>query len=328
MRDTALEGYRLMLASRETDMVCREIIAGGGVVPNYHGGFGLEAGSVGMGMALERRDYLLYTYRDFGALMAKGISLAELAGDLLLRVTGTTKGFGGIMHVVAPERGIVGRNGVFGSRFGVAVGLGMASKYQNDGRVTLCAYGEAEGGRGPLYEAINMACLAKLPIVFAPLNNGFTISTRTKDVYAGGSMTAMWRGSPLPVMIVDGNALEDVTSAVGAAVRHARSGLGPVMVEICSYRVDPHIPAEATVFGTPPYRSEAEIDSWRARDPIQRFEELLLSAGALDSKRVQEIRGEVTASVRQAFDAALAAPGPSEDGVHRYVYLDEETAPK
>jgi pyruvate dehydrogenase E1 component alpha subunit len=324
MGDAALLGYRLMLASRETDRVCQEIIAAGGSVPNYHAGVGEEAVSVGMGLTLKPRDYLLYTYRDFGALLAKGITLEELAGDLLLRVSGTTQGFGGIMHVVSPEHGIVGRNGVFGSRFGIAVGLAMASTYLHDGRVVLCAYGEAEGGRGPLYEAINMACLHKLPIVFVAENNGFTISTRTTDVYAGGTMSAMWRGSPLPVMTADGNALDRVFAAVGAAVRHARSGLGPVLVELVTYRIDPHIPAEAEVFGAPPYRTEAEIDSWRARDPINRFEALLLSTGTLDPDGTREVQREVASSVRRAFDAALAAAEPALDAVQRYVYLDRE----
>src|SRR4051812_41031410 len=167
-----VEAYRLMLVSRAIDDACAVVLADGDAVPNYHSGRGQEA-LVALGMVLDTPDYLQFNYRDFPALLAKGLSLDALVADLRLKATGTTAGYGGIMHVSAPELGIVGRNSIFGSRFGIAVGLALSAQLEGAGRVVMCTYGEAEGGRGPIYEAINFACLRSLPIIFVAQNNGF-----------------------------------------------------------------------------------------------------------------------------------------------------------
>jgi TPP-dependent pyruvate/acetoin dehydrogenase alpha subunit len=317
-----IEAYRLMLVSRAIDDACARVLADGDAVPNYHSGRGQEA-LVALGMVLDTPDYLQFNYRDFPALLAKGLSLDALVADLRLKATGTTAGYGGIMHVSAPELGIVGRNSIFGSRFGIAVGLALSAQLEGAGRVVMCTYGEAEGGRGPIYEAINFACLRSLPIIFVAQNNGFCISARTAALYAGGDMSSQWRGMPMPVTAVDGNDVAAVHTVAQAAVERARAGLGPSLVETVTYRIDAHFPTEADFLGRFDYRDEAEIDGWRAKDPIDRTERQLLAAGKLDASAIATLRGEVGDEVERSFAAAAASPDPDPAAVLQFRYHSE-----
>jgi pyruvate dehydrogenase E1 component alpha subunit len=319
-----MHAYRLMVISRAIDDNCAATLEAGGAVPNYHSGRGQEA-LVALGLVLDADDYLQYTYRDFAPLLAKGLSVERLVGDLLLKLEGTTAGFGGIMHVSAPEIGVPGRNSVFGSRFGIAVGLALSAVVQDQGQVVLSIYGEAEGGRGPLYESINFACLRSLPIVFVAQNNGFAISARTADLYAGGDMSGMWRGMPMPVIKVDGNDVEAVHAAASGCVQRARAGLGPSLLEVVTYRIDAHFPTEADFLGRFDYRTEEEIDGWRLRDPITRFEGRLLAEGATEGQ-LAAVRREVGALVADVFALINAAPRPEANDAYRYRYLEEVTA--
>lgn len=320
----AMHAYRLMVISRAIDDNCAVTLEAGGAVPNYHSGRGQEA-LVGLGLVLDADDYLQYTYRDFAPLLAKGLSVERLVGDLLLKLPGTTAGFGGIMHVSAPDIGVPGRNSVFGSRFGIAVGLALSAVVQNQSQVVLSIYGEAEGGRGPLYESINFACLRSLPIVFVAQNNGFAISARTADLYAGGDMSGMWRGMPMPVIKVDGNDVEAVHAAASSCVQRARAGLGPSMLEVVTYRIDAHFPTEADFLGRFDYRTEDEIDGWRLRDPIMRFEGRLLAEG-VSQEQLAAVRDEAGAMVAEVFASIDASPKPDMDDAYRYRYLEEVTA--
>src|SRR5690606_9582482 len=281
-----IEAYRLMLTSRAVDEKCQRFLAQGEPVPNYHSGVGMEALYAGAGLALEESDYLQFTYRAYATLLAKGVTLDELAGDLLLRNSGTTAGYGGIMHVTAPDRGIVGRNSVFGSRYGIAVGLGHSIKVRRERRAVFSAFGEAEGSRGPLFEALNVACLQKLPILFCAENNGFSISSRTEQLYAGGNMSDLVRGFPMPVASVDGNDVEAVYHAVRSLLGYARAGLGPAYLECRTYRIDAHIPTDEDWR----YRTQEEIDEWRKADPIVRFTARLKEEGLLDDAAAERMR--------------------------------------
>jgi pyruvate dehydrogenase E1 component alpha subunit len=310
--------YELMCMSRHIDEECKRLLADGVPVPNYHSGTGQEALSVGVGLAAGPDDYVLFTYRDFGMLLAKGVSPVELAGDLLLTTAGTTRGHGGIMHVSAPARGIVGRNSIFGSRFGIAIGLAKAALIKGERRAVLCAFGEAEGGRGVLYEALNMACLQGLPVIFVAENNGYSISSRTADIYASGDMSGMFRAAPLPTAVVDGNDVEAVYGATTAALQYARSNLAPFFLELKTYRIDPHIPADVDS----QYRTADEVEFWRRRDPITRFAERLLADG-FTREDLAGIESRAGAEVTDALRVALESPPPDLRSMYEYLYYPQ-----
>jgi acetoin:2,6-dichlorophenolindophenol oxidoreductase subunit alpha len=311
-----LRAYAVMVTSREIDIRCKRLLADGYPVPNYHSGIGQEAMSTGVGLAAAPDDYLMFTYRDFGMLLAKGVPAVELVGDLLLKAAGTTGGHGGIMHVVSPKLGIVGRNGVFGSRFGIALGLAMAAQQLGEPRVVICAFGEAEGTRGPLYEAINIACLRRLPVVFVAENNGFSISSRTSEIYAPGNMVDMFRGAPLPVSRIDGNDADAVFHATAGALEHSRAGLGPFFLEFKTYRIDPHIPID----DDSKYRTSEEIDLWRRRDPIKLFGDRLRATKVASDEQLVQLQSSAATELDEAFETAMNAPDPDLQSLRNYLY--------
>lgn len=278
---------------------------------------------MGAVLPLRKEDYLVYTHRGYGHLLAKGVSLDLIVNDMFFTGEGTNRGYGGVMHVCAPQLGIVGRSGVFGSRFGISAGLALASKLRSEGRVALCFYGEAAGARGQLYESLNLATVWKLPLVLLAENNGFSICTRTNEIYAGGNMTDLWRGFPVPVTHVDGNDVEAVHAAVATAVERARQGEGPSIIEAFTYRLAPHIPADRH---DGIYRPKAEVAEAWTREPLARLRKRLMDAGVLSVGEEEAIQRKTTSEVERVFASLkTAAPAPASD-VSRYVYWQKEVA--
>ena len=298
--------YKQMLLSRDFDELINRRIAAGEEAPHFHSGTGQEALSVAGVAALEESDYLLYTHRGYGQLLAKGVSPVVILKDMLERVGGTNDGFGSVLHVCDEKRGVVGRDGVFNSRFGIAMGLALAAVRKGARQVVLCYYGEAAGTRGPLYEALNMAVLWKLPLILVAENNGYSISSRTETLYPNGRMSGVWRGFDIPVEVVNGNDAAIVYEAVSMAVERARVGKGPSVIEGLTYRIESHMPGE---YGQ--YRTKEEIDAERQKDPITTFRRNLLSCDWLTEEEDETWREETRAEVERAWREARAAPEPT-----------------
>jgi pyruvate dehydrogenase E1 component alpha subunit len=296
--------YGTMLVSRGFDRRCNELIARGTPVPHFHSGVGQEALMVGAVAPLRQDDQLIYTHRGYGHLLAKGVSLEEIALDTFMKAGGTNDGFGGVMHVNRLDLGIPGREGVFGTRFGIAAGLALAIRRRGGDQVVLCFYGEAAGARGALYEALNMAVLWRLPIVFVAENNGWSFSSRTEWLFPEGRMARVWRGFEIPVREIDGNDLDGVYGEVATAVSRARAGAGPSVIEALTYRLDPHI-----WWDDASYQPAEEIERRRADDPVARTRERLVELGTSDAsidaieREAEEIVARAFARVDEAADA-------------------------
>jgi TPP-dependent pyruvate/acetoin dehydrogenase alpha subunit len=298
-----IRAYSTMLLSRAFDEHCEEMLRRGEEVPHFHSGIGQEALSIGAVVPLERDDHAIYTHRGYGTLLAKGVPLQQITRDMFMREGGTNGGFGGIMHLCRPDLGLPGREGVFGTRFPLSVGLALASRLRGDNQVVVCLYGEAAGARGPLYEALNMAVLWQLPVVFVAENNGWSFSSRTDWLYPEGRMAKVWRGFDIPVREIDGNDAEAVIATVGEAVRRARTGEGPSVIEALTYRVSPHI-----WWDQEDYRDASEVEDWKERDPLPRLRRRLEELG-VPAARFAELRAEVHDTLDAAFaDLATAAP--------------------
>jgi pyruvate dehydrogenase E1 component alpha subunit len=218
-----------------------------------------------------------------------------------MKFGGTNNGMGGIMHVSRPELGVPGREGVFGTRFSIAAGLAMAAQLDGRDDVTLCYYGEAAGARGILYEAMNMAVLWKLPVIFIAENNGWSYSIRTERLYPQGRMSRVWRGFDIPVEEFDGNDVEAVHDTVSRAVDRARAGDGPSVLEGLTYRLDPH-----HWFDKAKYQPADEIRLWRDKDPIERARLALLGRG-VEQAELARLASAAEAEVDAAMDAAKTA---------------------
>jgi pyruvate dehydrogenase E1 component alpha subunit len=315
-RHLLIDTYRLMLLSRVIDETCVELASRNIPVPNYHGARGQEALYAGVGVALMPQDYLLYNYRAFATLLAKGVTPEELLGDLLMNSLGTSRGHGGIMHVTAPERGIVGRNGVFGSKFGIALGLAHELLLNRRNGVVACMFGEAEGNRGGLYESINMAILRALPIIYVAENNGYAVAASTSLLYASGDMSSHFKSFAMPVLKIDGNDFDAVATATISLVERVRAGEGPAFLECVTTRLDPHHLHD----DQSRYRDEDSLRQAWAKEPIARAEARLRQLGLSDDDLKRE---RVAAKTR--IDAALASvcdgPPASMSGVHTKTYF-------
>lgn len=298
-----------MLLSRAVDDACVELARTGVPVPNYHGARGQEATYAGVGCALRAQDYLLYNYRAFATLLAKGVTLEELMGDLLMNTRGTSRGHGGIMHVTKPEAGIVGRNGVFGSKFGIALGLAQEIVLHGRHAAVMCMFGEAEGNRGGLYEAMNLAALRQLPIVFLAENNGYAVAAPTALIYSTGDMSGQVRGFPMPVQKIDGNDLEAVSAHAGRLGERARAGDGPSFLECVTTRLDPHHLHDDQA----KYRDPASLEAAWRKEPIARAGQVLLQRGMTSAQLLAEEQ-RARAQVAEALETVRhAAPARIDD---------------
>ncbi len=303
-----LEAYRLMLRTRAFDEHCAEILEAGRPLPHFHSGIGQEALSVGGVMALRGDDSLIYTHRGIGQLLAKGVSMREAVCDLEMVEGGTNGGIGSVMHVSRPDIGVHGREGVFGTRFGMAVGLALASQLRGLDQVTMCFYGEAAGARGPMYEAMNMAVLWNLPIIFVAENNGWSFTSRTEWLYPEGRMSNVWRGFDIPVEVIDGNDVDVVYGAAAKAVARARTGSGPSVLEGMTYRMDPHI-----WYDKAEYQPAEELKKWSEKDPLAITRERLLGDGT-EPAAFEAEAAHAKSEVEAAFDFAASVPAPEWTG--------------
>ena len=312
-----LKSYQTMLTSRLLDEFCETDFVNKGIaLRHYHSAIGQEALSVGGAIGLRKDDYLYYTHRGVAPLLAKGISLEKVMRDLFFKPGGTNRGTGSVMHSLAPELGIPGRNGVFGERFTIASGLALSAKLRDTQQVAVCYYGEAAAARGMYYEAMNLAVLWKLPIVFIGENNGFSISSRTRDIYATGDLSGMWRGYDIPVVKFDGNDICATLDAVDAAVQRAREGKGPSVLEGVTYRISAHIPMEAEF----EYRSPDEVEEWGQKDPIKRAKTYLFSCGIWSEEKDQELYDRLYREVRHLYTELEKVPIVDRSEMFTIVY--------
>lgn len=294
--------YRTMMLSRRFDDRLGELNRRGVSVPHYHSGIGQEALMVAAVAPLRKTDQMIYTHRGYGHLLAKGISLCEIALDLFMKAGGTNHGLGGVMHVNRPDLGVPGREGVFGGRFAIAAGLALAAKLDGRDEITVCFYGEAAGARGILYEALNMAVLWKLPVIYIAENNGWSFSSRTEWLFPEGRMSRVWRGFDIPVEVIDGNDAEAVFATVSRAAAIARAGNGPSVIEALTYRIEPHIWRDRAA-----YQPGDEITAWRERDPIPRLAQRLSELG-MGPDEIDAIARSAEDEVERTFAAVEAAP--------------------
>lgn len=314
--EIALKIYKYMLLSRALDEKCKQLIESGIFVPNFHSGTGQEATSVVPPLALGPSDYYFYTHRDYGGLIARGVSIREILGDLMLRKCGTNKGFGSIMHSVSPQLGIMGRNGVFGSRFGIAAGVALKIKLKHHTACVLCAYGEAEGTRGPLYEALNFSVLKGLPIIFLAENNGFSISSRTSELYAGGNMSDLFKGFKIPIVSVDGNNAIEIWDNVTRLREQTINNQMPALLECKTYRMDPHIPSDKEL-----YRTKEEVAKWKEKDPIRLFEDFLRMHFNVQDCEMLEMKKHAKQEIEDSFNSVMQEPFATLKEIEEYIYF-------
>jgi len=280
-----------------------------------HLSIGQEASAVGAILPLRTEDYILSTHRGHGHCIAKGADPARMLAEFFGKEDGYCRGRGGSMHIADIESGNLGANGIVAGGLPIAVGVGMSIKAQKQDRVCMVFFGDGAANEGAFHEALNMASIWKLPVVFVCENNKYGMSMDIALAMAVPNVADRASAYAMPGIVVDGNDLPAVAAASLAAVSRARSGGGPSLLECKTYRLRGHSKSDRNL-----YRSKEEIETWRKRDPIRRLEGELVALGRFSAAELSEIEREAQQQIDQALDFAKASPDPDPTQLTRDVY--------
>ena len=312
-----------MLVIREFESTVQKHFAAGEIPGFVHLYLGEEAVAVGACSSLKEEDFITSTHRGHGHLLARGGDVKKMMAEIFGKATGYNKGKGGSMHIADVSLGILGANGIVGAGLPIAAGSGITSQILGTDAVTICFFGDGASNRGTFHEAINLASVWNLPVVFVCENNMYAISMpqyrsdgrkgqNIKDV----SDRAVSYG--ISGVTVDGNDVMAVNEAVTEAVKKARNGGGPSLVECKTYRHRGHFEGDPTV-----YRSDEELEQWKKKDPINKFVNLLKDQELLDDAEYGELKEKVEARIKEALDFAQDSPEPDPSEVTTDVYYGE-----
>jgi len=304
-RDERLDAYREMLLIRRFEEKAGQLYGMGHIGGFCHLYIGQEAVVVGMQMALEPGDQVITAYRDHGHTLACGMEAKSVMAELTGRRHGCSKGKGGSMHMFAPDKGFFGGHGIVGASVPLGAGLAFANKYRGNGRVCLAYFGDGAANQGQVYETFNMAELWKLPIVFIIENNKYAMGTSIERSSSTTNLSQRGLSFAIPGEHVDGMDVEEVRAAGLRAVGHARSGEGPIILEMMTYRYRGHSMSDPAK-----YRTREEVQHMReTHDPIEQVRARLLKEGVTDDE-LKAIDRKVRDEVNAAADFALADPEP------------------
>jgi pyruvate dehydrogenase E1 component alpha subunit len=315
---TQLGFYRSMLLIRRFEERAGQLYGMGLIGGFCHLYIGQEAIAVGMQAVKRDGDQVITGYREHGHMLAAGIDARAVMAELTGRGEGVSRGKGGSMHMFSTEAGFYGGHGIVGAQVSLGTGLALANHYRADGRVAFVYFGDGAANQGQVYESFNMAELWSLPVVYVIENNQYAMGT---SLARSSSETHLFRrGASFNIQgaEVDGMDVLAVREAGLAAAEHARSGKGPFILEMKTYRYRGHSMSDPGK-----YRTREEIDAVRkTRDPIEHLQERLESAGVLDEAGAKAIDGEVKAIVADAAEFARTAPEPDPAELYTDVYLE------
>ncbi len=307
--------YREMVRVREFETKVSELFAQGKIPGFVHLYIGEEATAVGTCANLRDDDYITSTHRGHGHCLAKGGDMKLMMAELFGKKTGYCKGKGGSMHIADVDMGILGANGIVGGGLAIAPGAGLAAKLRGTDQVTTCFFGDGASNQTTFHEGINLASIWRLPVIFVCENNEYGISLHQSRHQRIADVADRAVAYGIPGVVVDGNDVMAVYEAVAEAVKRARAGEGPTLIEAKTYRWRGHFEGDPTV-----YRDEKEVAEWKARCPIERFGKHLIEMDIATEKELNTIKAEVDAEVEEAVRFAQESPLPAPEEALEDVY--------
>lgn len=313
--DQLLHLYRQMLLVREFEL--RAIAERrAGLIPGFiHSCVGQEATAAGACAALGPDDVITSTHRGHGHLVAKGGEPKYMMAELAARTTGYCGGKGGSLHMTDFNLGILGANGIVGGGIPIAVGAGLAFQQKKEPRVALSFFGDGATNEGAFHEALNLAGLWKLPVIFFCENNLYGEGTPQDRQAPVADLAIRASSYAMPGVTVDGNDVLAVYEATKAAAERARTGGGPTFIEGKTYRQRGHYEGDPMI-----YRSKAEMDEWKRRDPVIAFRARLLTEAGIPEADVVAVEQAVQAALDEAVAFAAASPKPAPETALAGVY--------
>lgn len=313
-----IEMYRRMVTIRRAEEEVGAMYKRGEIPGPVHLYIGQEAVAAGVCSELNDADWITSTHRGHGHFLGKGGDLAGMFAELLGRESGICKGKGGSMHVADVGRGMLGANGIVGGGIGIACGAALAAQVRGKGEVSVAFFGDGAANQGVLMEAMNVAALWRLPLIFVCEANGYSEFSKTESVSAG-RIGDRPRAFGVPVEELDGNDVFAVQAAARKHVDRARRGNGPAFLMATTYRVRGHVETEHT-FLQRPYRTDEEVSAWRERDPLTLARKNLIARGATDAATLDRADREVEAAIEAALKSALAAPDPAPESALEHMF--------
>ena len=319
--DRYRDWLRQMLLIRRFEEKAGEAYSLGKIGGFCHLYIGQEAVAVGSLAALGPDDYITCSYREHGHALARGITARTVMAELFGKAPGSSKGKGGSMHLFDASLGFLGGHGIVGGHIPLATGMAFAAKYRDTEQVAVCYFGEAAVNNGAFHEALNMAALWKLPVIYLCENNRYGMGTALERASAIYDISERASSYDMANEVVDGQDVLIMHAAMERAVERARADKVPTLLEVRTYRFMGHSMSDP-IHGH--YRTKEEVEDQRKRDPISVWSQRLIAEGLTDEAAVKALDKEIVVEVEDAYRFADEAPDPEAEELYRDVYADEE----
>jgi pyruvate dehydrogenase E1 component alpha subunit len=317
-KETYLYWYELMQLIRQFELKAEEMYKMAGKIRGFfHAYVGQEAIAAGCMTATRQEDPFITAYRDHGLALAKGVSANACMAELYGKATGCAKGKGGSMHFFSKEHFFFGGHGIVGAQIGTGAGIAFAEKYRGTDNVVLCYFGDGAARQGMLHETFNLAMLWKLPVIFICENNNYAMGTsieRTSNVIDIYKLADAYE---MPADQIDGMTAEAVHEGVARAVKRAREGDGPTLIEMKTYRYKGH-----SISDPQKYRSKDEVDEYKQKDPITICLDTIKQNKYATDEEIKAIDDRIAAIVEESVKFAEESPWPDDSELLKDVMLD------
>ena len=310
--------YENMQKIRKFELKAQDLFERNELRGSVHLYTGQEAIASTVCSLLTDEDYITSTHRGHGHCIGKGAELAPALAELMGKDTGYCGGRGGSMHIADVTKGNLGANAIVGGGIPIAVGSGLAAKLKGTDQVAVTFFGDGASNQGVFHEALNLASVWKLPVVFICENNGFGISVPAWQSTSVEDISDRGGGYNMPAYTADGNDVLAINEVTTKAIERARKGQGPTLIEFKTYRWLGHWTGDPQV-----YRTREEVEEWKKKCPIKRFEDYLLEEGIATREQLDKIEKDVIKEMEDAEKFALESPQPDETTVMDYVFYEE-----
>ncbi|MGI9641604.1 MAG: pyruvate dehydrogenase (acetyl-transferring) E1 component subunit alpha [Acidimicrobiia bacterium] len=317
-RDKAHVLLRQMVMIRRFEEKCAELYQAEKIRGFLHLYIGEEAVAVGVMSALEPDDAVVATYREHGHALALGVDAGRIMAEMYGNVEGVSMGRGGSMHLFDDSKNLYGGNAIVGGGLPLAVGFGLADKMKDRNNVTVVFFGEGAVAEGEFHEAMNLAALWHLPVLFCCENNLYAMGTALDRAQTQTRLTLRAASYEMPAWEVDGMDVDAVADAARNAVESIKGGGGPHFLELRTYRFRAH-----SMFDPELYRDKEEVEDWKHSDPIDAYRERLEAADLLEPAEMEKIEADVMAEVQAAVDFAEAGTLEPIEDLTRFVHTEE-----
>jgi TPP-dependent pyruvate/acetoin dehydrogenase alpha subunit len=320
-RHVLLDIYRRARSIKQNDERFRSVIKSGRIAVTYYSPRGQDIIPAAVSVCLTDRDYICTIYRGTHDMIGRGVPLKQLWAEVAGKATGTCKGKGGPMHVTHPESGVMVTTGIVGSSMPIANGLALAAQIRGEKRVTIAYFGDGASNIGAFHEALNMAAIWKLPVVFVCQNNGYAEHTKYELATSAARVADRAQAYSMPGETVDGNDPVAMYEAAKRAIDRARDGGGPTLLEAVTFRFYGHVFGDADN-----YMAKGEKEAAMKRDPVVQFRAWLLEHQYAKDSELEQMETQIEREIDEAVEFALSSPYPDVDELRRDVFATEQPA--